>query len=112
MKHVLIERIAAYPYHYHIHVMNGSEYAGDGAFCRTLAEVAEFMNARQITKYRYTPQALSIFAPIPTLSLSSAIPCWICRIGVKIVLLVLCGASFLNPSAVGNSKLTLIRSAR
>ena len=53
MKHVLIECIAAYPYHYHIHVMTGSEYAGDGAFCRTLAEVAEFMNARQITEYRY-----------------------------------------------------------
>lgn len=53
MKHVLIERIAAYPYRYHIHVMAGSEYAGDGAFCRTLAEVAEFMDARNITEYRY-----------------------------------------------------------
>lgn len=53
MKYILIERIAAYPYRYHIHVMTGSEYAGDGAFCRTLTEVAEFMNARQIMKYRY-----------------------------------------------------------
>ena len=53
MKHILIEHIAAYPYRYHIHVMTGSEYAGDGAFCRTLAEVAEFMNARNITEYRY-----------------------------------------------------------
>lgn len=53
MKHILIEHIAAYPYRYHIHVMIGSEYAGDGAFCRNLAEVAEFMNARKITKYRY-----------------------------------------------------------
>ena len=31
MKHILIEHIAAYPYRYHIHVMTGSEYAGDGA---------------------------------------------------------------------------------
>jgi len=53
MTYVLIERIAAYPYRYHIHVMTGSEYTGDGAFCQTLTEVAEFMNARQITKYRY-----------------------------------------------------------
>ncbi len=53
MKHVLIERITAYPYRYHIHVMTGSEYAGDGAFCRNLEEVAEFMNARNITEYRY-----------------------------------------------------------
>jgi len=53
MKYILIEHIAAYPYRYHIHVMTDGEYAGDGAFCRTLTEVAEFMNARQITKYRY-----------------------------------------------------------
>lgn len=53
MKHVLIERIATYPYRYHIHVMTGSEYVGDGAFCRNLEEVAEFMNARSITEYRY-----------------------------------------------------------
>ena len=53
MKHILIEHITAYPYCYHIHVMTGSEYAGDGAFCKDLEEVADFMNTRGITEYRY-----------------------------------------------------------
>lgn len=53
MKHILIEHIAAYPYRYHIHVMQGAEYIGDGAFCKNLQEVADFMNERSITQYKY-----------------------------------------------------------
>ena len=53
MKHILIEHIAAYPYRYHIHVMTGSEYAGEGAFCKNLQEVVGFMNAHEITEWKY-----------------------------------------------------------
>lgn len=51
---ILIERLAnCFPYRYHIHVMTGSEYAGDGAFCRNLDEIADFMNRHGITEWNY-----------------------------------------------------------
>ena len=53
MKYIAIEHIYSYPYRYHIHVMNGAEYLGDGAFCKNLQEIADFMNDREITEYKY-----------------------------------------------------------
>ena len=53
MKYLAIQHIATYPYRYHIHVMTGGEYAGDGAFCKNLQEVVGFMNAHEITEWKY-----------------------------------------------------------
>ena len=53
MKFLAIQHITTYPYRYHVHVMNGAEYAGEGAFCKNLQEVADFMNAHDITEWKY-----------------------------------------------------------
>ena len=53
MKYLAIQHITAYPYRYHIHVMNGTEYAGEGTFCKNLQEVADFMNAHSVTEWKY-----------------------------------------------------------
>ena len=53
MKRLVIENKLVTLGYYHIHVFNGNEYTGDGAFCRDLQEVADFMNRNGIKEYKY-----------------------------------------------------------
>ena len=53
MKRLVIENKLATIGYYHIHVFDGNEYTGNGAFCRDLQEVADYMNRNGITEYKY-----------------------------------------------------------
>lgn len=53
MKRLVIENKLATIGYYHIHVFDGNEYTGDGAFYRDLQEVADYMNRNGITEYKY-----------------------------------------------------------
>lgn len=39
--------------YYHVHVFDGNGYTGNGAFCRNLQEVADYMNRLGITEYKF-----------------------------------------------------------
>lgn len=53
MKRLVIENKLASLGYYHIHIFDGDVYTGNGAFCRDLQEVADFMNRNGITEYKY-----------------------------------------------------------
>ena len=53
MKRLVIENKLVTIGYYHIHVFDGNEYSGNGAFCRDLQEVADYMNQNGIIEYRF-----------------------------------------------------------
>ena len=53
MKRVVIENKLASIGYYHVHVFDDDSYTGNGAFCKTLQEIADFMNGLNITEYKY-----------------------------------------------------------
>lgn len=53
MKRIVIENKLSILGYYHIHVFNNDVYTGEGAFCKDLQEIADFMNHNGITEYKY-----------------------------------------------------------
>ena len=53
MKRLVIENKLVTIGYYHIHIFDGDVYTGNGAFCRNLQEVADYMNQNDITEYRF-----------------------------------------------------------
>lgn len=53
MKKLVIENKLASIGYYHVHVFDNNEYTGEGCFCRTLEEIAEYMNTNNISEFKY-----------------------------------------------------------
>ncbi len=53
MKNLVIENKLASIGYYHVHVFDNNEYTGNGFFCKSLEEIAEYMNTNDISEFKY-----------------------------------------------------------